>query len=107
VVQWEDLKYESNRAHTYLGKHEVRYDPFDRDEDHIYPDYVALCASFGVECERVLHKKDLDAAMDRLLASKETYVLDVMTPFTEHVLPMIPGGGTYKDIIVTRAGLEK
>jgi len=26
-------------------------------------------------------------------------VLDVMTPYTEHVLPMIPAGKTYKDII--------
>ena len=31
--------------------------------------------------------------------SKEVYVLDVMTPYTEHVLPMIPSGKTYKDII--------
>ena len=107
VVQWEDLKYESNRAHTYLGKHDVRYDPHDRDEDHIYPNYPELCAAFGVTCERVLHKRDLDAAMERLLASKEAYVLDVMTPYTEHVLPMIPGGATYKDIIVTRADLKK
>jgi acetolactate synthase-1/2/3 large subunit len=34
-----------------------------------------------------------------MLDSKETYVLDVMTPYTEHVLPMIPSGKTYKDII--------
>ena len=27
-------------------------------------------------------------------------VLDVMVPYTEHVLPMIPAGKTYKDIIV-------
>jgi acetolactate synthase-1/2/3 large subunit len=34
-----------------------------------------------------------------MLASKTAYVLDVMVPYTEHVLPMIPGGMTYKDII--------
>ena len=39
------------------------------------------------------------AAIQRMLASKEVYVLDVMTPYTEHVLPMIPSGKTYKDII--------
>jgi len=27
-------------------------------------------------------------------------VLDVMTPFTEHVMPMIPTGKTYRDIII-------
>ena len=50
-------------------------------------------------CERVLNKKDVGPAIKRMLDSEETYVLDVMTPYTEHVLPMIPSGMTYKDII--------
>ncbi len=91
VVQWEDRFYASNRGHTFLG------DP--RDLKRIYPDYVEMCKGFGVPCERVTHKKDLRAALKRLLDSKEPYVLDVMTPYTEHVLPMIPAGMTYKDII--------
>jgi acetolactate synthase-1/2/3 large subunit len=91
VVQWEDRFFASNRGHTFLG------DP--RDRKRIYPDYVELCKGFGVKCERVTHKKDLRAAIQRLLDSKETYVLDIMTPYTEHVLPMIPAGKTYKDII--------
>jgi acetolactate synthase-1/2/3 large subunit len=91
VVQWEDRFHGGNRGHTFLG------DP--KDLDRIYPDYVQLCKGFGVTCERVIHKKDLPAAMKRMLESKEVYVLDVMTPYTEHVLPMIPSGKTYKDII--------
>jgi acetolactate synthase-1/2/3 large subunit len=58
-----------------------------------------MCAGFGVPCERVIHKKDLRAAMQRMLDSQEAYVLDVMVPYTEHVLPMIPSGQTYKDVI--------
>ncbi len=96
VVQWEDLKYESNRAHTYLGK------PDDRSD--IYPDYVKMCESFGVTCERVTDRKEVRPAIERMLASKEAYVLDVIVPYTEHVLPMIPGGMTYKDIITKRIG---
>ena len=91
VVQWEDLKYGSNRAHTFLG------DP--KDLGRIYPDYVAICEGFGVKCERVIHKKDLRAAIQRMLDAREAYVLDVMVPYTEHVLPMIPGGMSYKDVI--------
>lgn len=94
VVQWEDLKYDSNRAHTYLG------DP--EDPSKIYPDYVKLCEGFGVTCERVFDKKDVPAAIKRLLNAKAPYVLDVIVPYTEHVLPMIPGGMTYKDIITER-----
>jgi acetolactate synthase-1/2/3 large subunit len=92
VVQWEDRFHGGNRGHTFLG------DP--KDLKRIYPDYVQICKGFGVTCERVIHKKDLPAAMKRMLDSKEVYVLDVQTPYTEHVLPMIPSGKTYKDIIV-------
>jgi len=91
VVQWEDRFYESNRGHTFLG------DP--EDTTRIYPDYVEICKGFGVPCERVIHKKDLIPALQRMLDAKGVYVLDVMTPYTEHVLPMIPSGMTYKDII--------
>jgi len=92
VVQWEDRFYNSNRGHTFLG------DP--RDKERIYPDYVSLCRGFGVPCERVIDKKDLQPALERMLQSEECYVLDVMVPYTEHVLPMIPSGKTYKDIII-------
>jgi acetolactate synthase I/II/III large subunit len=92
VVQWEDRFYNSNRGHTFLG------DP--RDRERIYPDYVELCRGFGVKCERVIEKKDLRGALQRMLDSDECYVLDVMTPFTEHVMPMIPSGKTYRDIII-------
>jgi acetolactate synthase-1/2/3 large subunit len=91
VVQWEDRFYNSNRGHTFLG------DPSDLKR--IYPDYVKMCEGFGVTCERVIDKKDLRGAMQRMLDSKEAYVLDVMVPYTEHVLPMIPSGQTYKDVI--------
>ena len=91
VVQWEDLKYKSNRAHTFLGR-------LDKPKQ-IYPDFVKICEGFDVPCERITEKKDVVPAIKRMLASKTAYVLDIMVPYTEHVLPMIPGGMTYKDII--------
>ncbi|MEA3186759.1 MAG: acetolactate synthase large subunit, partial [Chthoniobacter sp.] len=107
VVQWEDRFYQSNRGHTFLGNPKKTYEGSLDDPAGIYPDYVKMCAGFNVPCERVLHKRDLKAAMQRMLDSKETYVLDVMVPYTEHVLPMIPSGATYKDVIVEgRDGLE-
>ncbi len=91
VVQWEDLKYKGNRAHTFLGR-------LDKPKQ-IYPDFVKICEGFDVPCERITEKKDVVPAIKRMLASKTAYVLDIMVPYTEHVLPMIPGGMTYKDII--------
>jgi acetolactate synthase-1/2/3 large subunit len=91
VVQWEDRFYAGNRGHTYLG------DPEDRKA--IFPDYVQLCKGFNVPCERVMFRKDLRAAMERMLASDQPYVLDVITPYSEHVLPFIPAGRTVADMI--------
>lgn len=91
VVQWEDRFYKSNRGHTYLG------DPENMKQ--IYPDYVAICTSFNVKCERVMYKKDLRAALQRMLAADEPYVLDVVVPYTEHVLPFIPAGRSVAEMI--------
>jgi len=102
VVQWEDLKYGGNRGHTFLGDPDRDYDPTHKTEELIFPDYVKMCESFGVTCERVMHKVDLRAAIERMLESDRPYVLDVMVPYTEHVLPMIPGGMTYKDVITEK-----
>ncbi|MFT5493973.1 MAG: acetolactate synthase-1/2/3 large subunit, partial [Limisphaerales bacterium] len=91
VVQWEDNFFDGNRGHTFLG------DPENPKE--IYPDYVAMCKGFNVPCERVMYKKDLRAALKRMLASKEAYVLDVITPYTEHVIPFIPANSTVREMI--------
>ena len=91
VVQWEDRFFNSNRGHTYLG------DPSDRAG--IYPDYPTIFQGFGITCERVLHKKDLDGALQRLIDAPGAYALDVMVPYTEHVLPFIKAGGEFKDIL--------
>ncbi len=91
VVQWEDNFYGGNRGHTYLGNPARR--------SGIYPDYVKVCTSFDVPCERVVYRKDLRAALERMLAAETPYVLDVITPYTEHVLPFIPAGRTVADMI--------
>jgi acetolactate synthase I/II/III large subunit len=91
VMQWEDKFYEGNRGHTYLG------DPENRKQ--IYPDYIAMAKSFNVPCERVMYRKDLRGAIQRMLDSNEPYLLDVIVPYTEHVLPFIPAGKTVADMI--------
>jgi acetolactate synthase-1/2/3 large subunit len=91
VMQWEDRFYKGNRGNTYLG------DPDNRKQ--IYPDYVAVCNSFAVKCERVMYKSDLRAAIQRMLDANEPYVLDIVVPYSEHVLPFIPANRTVADMI--------
>ena len=101
VVQWEDRFMDGSRAHTYLG-------PIDRPEalghgdgtiGETYPNFTQLVQGFGVKASQVRDKAKLPAAIAEMLAHPGPYVLDVICPYQEHVLPMIPGGGTVRDII--------
>lgn len=90
VVQWEDRFHGGNRAHTYLGL---------GDDKPPYPDFVTICKGFGITSKQISADGDLDAALDEMLDSDGAYVLDVLVPHQEHVLPMIPSGCTVRDMI--------
>ena len=45
-------------------------------------------------------KKDLSAAIAEMIAHDGPFLLDVICPYQEHVLPMIPSGKTVREIIV-------
>lgn len=103
VVQWEDRFYKANRAHTYLGKKEVEWH-ITQNPEHIFPDFVKMAEAFGVPGKRVFHPTELRAAIREMLETPGPYLLDVMVPHIQHVLPMIPGGGSFKDIITKGDG---
>ncbi|MGI9427180.1 MAG: biosynthetic-type acetolactate synthase large subunit [Bythopirellula sp.] len=102
VVQWEDRFMKGNRAHTYLG-------PVDNPEatgagDGIgpqsrYPNFVEISKGFGWGSAFVRAKDDLQGALEEMLNHDGPYLLDVEVPYQEHVLPMISGGMTVKDMI--------
>ncbi|CAM0877607.1 unnamed protein product [Alopecurus aequalis] len=96
VVQWEDRFYKANRAHTYLGNPE--------NESEIYPDFVTIAKGFNVPAVRVTKKSEVRAAIKKMLETPGPYLLDIIVPHQEHVLPMIPSGGAFKDIIMEGDG---
>ena len=96
VRQWQDMIYDRNRVSSSLA------DPtaVKRDGDDIYPDFVTIAKGYRVAAERVTEPHQLDAAINRMLADpNEPYLLDVIVAREENVYPMIPAGGSYKDII--------
>ncbi|KAM3296446.1 hypothetical protein ACQJBY_038662 [Aegilops geniculata] len=96
VVQWEDMLYNANRAHTYLGNPEK--------ESEIYPDFVTIARGFSIPAVRVAKKSKVRAAIKEMLETPGPYLLDVIVPHQEHVLPMIPSGGSFKDTILDEDG---
>ncbi len=69
--------------------------------------YLQMGEAFGVPSRRVIKKSELRGAIREMLDTPGPYLLDVMVPHIEHVLPMIPGGGSFKDIITKGDGADQ
>ncbi len=103
VVQWEDRFHKGSRANTYLG-------PIDHPEalgdgdgampDETFPNFVQIARGYGVTASQVRSKAAFPKALAEMLNHDGPYLLDVICPYQEHVLPMIPGGKTVHDIII-------
>jgi len=98
VVQWEDRFYGSVRGNTILGDESNVGSP--DNPDALYPDFVKIAEGFGVKGRRVIRKSELRDAIQEMLDCDGPFVLDVIVPYTEHVLPMIPAGKTVKDMLL-------
>lgn len=90
VAQWEDLFYGSRRGNTLLGT---------KKDLKPYPDFVKIAEGYDIPGRVISSPDELEDAVREMLASKGPYLLDCLTGYTEHVLPMIPPGKTYRDII--------
>jgi acetolactate synthase I/II/III large subunit len=102
VVQWEDRFFKGNRAHTYLGpvgNPEASGQGNGISPEARYPDFVGIAKGFGWQAETVVQQGDLEEALKRLIDAPGPALLDVQVPYQEHVLPMIPSGGTVRDLI--------
>jgi len=98
VVQWEDRFYGSVRGNTILGDETNVGSP--DNPDALYPDFVKIAEGFGVSGRRVIKKAELRGAIQEMLDCDGPFVLDVIVPYTEHVLPMIPAGRTVKEMLL-------
>src|SRR5215218_8097873 len=102
VVQREDRFHAGNRAHTYLGPvdHPEAIGQGEGDLPEVtYPDFVTIARGFGVQARQIRRKSEVVDALKEMIAHPGPYVLDVLVPYQEHVLPMIPAGATVRDII--------
>ena len=104
VVQWEDRFYKSNHAHTFLAltdQEEGTLKDFNETDDaaDIFPDFVKMAESCRVPARRIFKRDELEDGIREMLESDGAFLLDVMVPHIEHVMPMIPGGGGYPETI--------
>lgn len=82
VRQWQELFFEKRYSFVDLKN----------------PDFVAVAKGFFINAEKVKKRTGLEKAVDRLLAAKGPYLLEVVVEKEENVYPMIPTGAACDEI---------
>jgi acetolactate synthase-1/2/3 large subunit len=82
VRQWQELFFE--RRYSFV--------------DMKNPDFIKLAQAFGIDAEKIERRADLGAAIDRMLSSKTSYLLDVRVEKEQNVFPMVPAGAAVSEI---------
>ena len=82
VRQWQELFFEERYSYVHMDN----------------PDFNKIADGYHMPNELVEKREDLGGALDRLLASKTNYLLDVRVEKEENVFPMIPSGATIDEI---------
>jgi len=84
VRQWQDLFYNKRYASTEL----------------VNPDFVKIAKGFGIPGRCVSDRKELDAALDEMLASDTAYLLEVAIEKEGNIFPMIEPGKSVSEVIL-------
>ncbi|PRZ23347.1 biosynthetic-type acetolactate synthase large subunit [Flavobacterium granuli] len=82
VRQWQQLFFDKRYASTEM----------------INPNFIAIAEGYYIKAKKVTKREDLDAAVAEMMASKESYFLEVMVEKENNVFPMIPTGASVSDI---------
>ena len=57
-----------------------------------------VAKAYGIEGAKVEHRKDLEKAIQTMLAHKGSYLLEVMVGKENNVFPMVPQGCSVSEI---------
>lgn len=82
VRQWQQLFFDKRYASTEMTN----------------PNFIAIAEGYYIKAKKVIKREDLDAAVEEMMASKESYFLEVMVEKENNVFPMIPTGASVSDI---------
>jgi len=62
------------------------------------PNFVKIAEGYGIEAKRVEKREYLANAIKTMVASKNSYFLEVVIEKEDNVFPMIPSGASVSDI---------
>ena len=82
VRQWQELFFDYRYASTVM----------------INPNFCAIAEGYYIKARKVTKREELDEAIAEMLASKDSYFLEVMVEKENNVFPMIPTGASVSDM---------
>ncbi len=82
VRQWQELFHEKRYSFTDMKS----------------PDFVALAKAYNIDGQRVSERDKLNGALKEMLASNNSYLLEVMVGKENNVFPMVPQGCSVAEI---------
>ena len=91
VRQWQTLFFDGRYSGTPMQN----------------PDYSHIAQAYGIPYLKVEKVKDIAPALKKAVAQKGPILVEFDCDPSEVILPMIPSGGGFDDMIVTRPGKEK
>ena len=82
VRQWQQLFFDKRYASTEMTN----------------PDFVTIAKGYHIDAQRVTKREELDQAIKTMIASDQSYFLEVCVEKEANVFPMIPTGASVSDI---------
>lgn len=82
VRQWQELFFDNRYASTKM----------------INPNFIAIAEGYHIKSKKVINREDLDGAVAEMMASKDSFFLEVMIEKENNVFPMIPTGASVSDM---------
>ena len=84
VRQWQDMFWRRRKSFTKM----------------LNPCYEQIAKGYGIAYEAVTDRKNLAAAIDKMLATKGPYILECAIKEEDNVLPMTPPGKNVNDMML-------
>ncbi len=86
VRQWQAMFYNNRFSQTPM----------------VNPNFIEIARAYGIEAENVAHRRELDAAIRRMMDWPGAYLLNVRVDERDMVFPMTPNGKPVDYIILDR-----
>lgn len=85
VRQWQDMFFDKRKSFTRM----------------MNPDYSRIAAGYNIPYAAVVDRKDLTAAIEKMLATDGPYILECAIKEDDNVLPMTPPGKSVDEMLLS------